>query len=71
MKPMDVLKEWSSISDEYIAKTFESLHKDERKRIGAILRILEIGDMSIAHAVALLHICEDVMLKCSPVNMKD
>ena len=31
--PMDVLKEWGSISDEYIAKTFKSLHKDERKVI--------------------------------------
>ena len=41
------------------------LDKDTQKKIGAILDILEIGQPSIAHSKLVLHICEDLLEKCS------
>lgn len=41
------------------------LDKDTQKKIGAILDILEIGKPSIVHSKLVLHICEDLLEKCS------
>lgn len=41
------------------------LGEETCKKIGAILNILEIGNESIAHAKLILHICEDMLEKCS------
>lgn len=41
------------------------LDKDTQKKIGAILDFLEIGKPSIAHSKLVLHICEDLLEKCS------
>ena len=41
------------------------LDKDTQKKLGAILDILEIGKPSIAHSKLVLHICEDLLEKCS------
>lgn len=42
------------------------LHPDSRKKVGAILDILEIGQPSIAHSKLILHVCEGMLDMCSP-----
>lgn len=41
------------------------LGHDASKKVGAILDILEIGSPNIAHSKLVLHICEDLLEKCS------
>ena len=43
----------------------ERLGEDSCSKVGAILRILEIGTPNIAHSKLLLHVCEDMLEKCS------
>lgn len=62
---MDVLTERRQISESYLKTVKDSLGLEEQQKVKAILAILEIGKPSIAHAVALLHVCEDTIMKCS------
>ena len=48
-------------------KIKEKLGRDDCKKIGAILDILEIGESSVARAKLLLRVCEDVIEKFSPL----
>ena len=51
-----------------LQKEIEALNYSQeelKKKIGAILDILEIGKPSIAHSKLVLHICEDLLEKCS------
>lgn len=43
----------------------KKLGHDTCKKVGAILDILEIGSPSIAHSKMVLHVCEDMLEKCS------
>lgn len=61
---MDILKEVLGFDVDYeILK--EKLGHDTCKKVGAILDILEIGSPSIAHSKMVLHVCEDMLEKCS------
>lgn len=42
-----------------------NLGQDTWNKVGAILRTLEIGSPSIAHSKMVLHVCEDMLEKCS------
>lgn len=53
-----------SETEEYAILRAE-LGDDAMSEIWAILRILEIGNPSIAHSKRLLHVCEDMLEKCS------
>lgn len=61
---MDILKEVMEFDVDYdILK--KKLGHDTCKKVGAILDILEIGSPSIAHSKMVLHVCEDILEKCS------
>lgn len=61
---MDILKEVMEFDVDYdILK--KKLGYDTCKKVGAILDILEIGSPSIAHSKLVLHVCGDMLEKCS------
>lgn len=66
---MDIQKEVGSFMHAHKEADYETikaeLGHDACKKIGAILDILEIGESSIAHSKLLLHVCEDLLEKCS------
>lgn len=51
--------------DDDYEKIKTQLGNDSWNKVGAIFRILEIGSPNIAHSKLLLHVCEDMLEKCS------
>lgn len=63
---MDIMREldgYEETGDYSELKT--RLGEDSVSKVGAILRILEIGKPNIAHSKLLLHVCESMLEKCS------
>lgn len=61
---MDALKEYGKLG--HVQESIkERVDSDTALKIGAILRILEIGDSSIAHCKTVLHLCEELLDSCS------
>lgn len=63
MENTQEIKRFSETEDYAILRA--ELGDNAMSKIGAILRILEIGKPSIAHSKRLLHTCEDMLEKCS------
>lgn len=63
MDIMQEIKGYRATEDYEILRA--ELGNDSMSKIGAILRILEIGSPNIAHSKLLLHACEDMLEKCS------
>lgn len=66
---MDIWQEVKSYAesceDESCTAIKANLGTDSWKKVGAILRTLEIGSPNIAHSKLILHVCEDMLEKCS------
>lgn len=66
---MNILKEVEEYkmgcADEIYKAIRADIGEDSCKKVGAILDILETGESSIAHSKLILHICEDLLEKCS------
>ena len=58
---MNIQNEIEKLRQGYEDSLRDALDEDTRKKVGAILDILEIGASNIAHAKLILHICEDAM----------
>lgn len=65
---MDIQNEINSLSGDYETLK-KQLDPDTQRKIGSILNILEIGTPSVAHSKMVLHICEDILDKCSTTLM--
>ncbi len=66
---MNILKEINDYmagrNDENYELAKAKIGEESFKKVRAILDILETGESSIAHSKLILHICEDLLDRCS------